>query len=29
LDEVQQSYPLDPLEDCSDPGKMHYHLRGP
>jgi hypothetical protein len=23
FDEVQQLYPVDPLEDCSDLGKMH------
>ncbi len=26
LDEVQQSNPVDSLEDCSDPGKMHSCL---
>ncbi len=26
LDEVQQSNPVDSLEDCSDPGKMHSFL---
>lgn len=28
LDEVQQSYPVDPLEVYCDPGKMHI-FQGP
>jgi hypothetical protein len=28
LDEVQQSYIVDPPEDCSDPGIMH-NFQGP
>ncbi len=28
LDEVQQSYPVNLLEDCCDPGKMH-RFQGP
>jgi len=28
LDEVQQSNPVNPLEDCCDPGKMHS-FQGP